>query len=549
MAADWQKETKTFSVADGKNGTKENVWWPVYGRLRTVDKNRTATDSRSWLSGLWSRKDDYVWAGQHEGRDVYRRTQKTSFNGFRTKTATYHPTQGKSSEERRYPLGFRFGHTYDVEGQMLSRSYSDVFGSVKESRTPDGRKLTFEQSDLGTWHRKRQEAVGLPDGRAVRWRTMERHLGSYSMEIEPDKNGETKTLSFGKLLGKGWLFEGKTHYDFDGNGETTSRKFGRLKFGGRERYLFERGTHYNFEKRTKDTSYSVLFGIRRQTKEGVPLSEGDIKKALKKASINKHVVRSAENAEADKAWSVHAAGGRPGASRNPATPFKAGLDQFGAARASVDNWLSDVKYAVQRSKGAGRASTTSYAASAPRSDTVAFGESATEPGIEGGGTSGSRGATLTANDRIAALTGGVPMMQQKPPRKPGSRASEADNFSIASGATGFSLSESAEASKAMQESGLPGMARSEAGRPTSASEKPRKPAQGIGSRVGEADNVSVASSGGGFSPSEHAAVRDAMRSLNMPTAAHSGADKSQQKGQRRLDDRGARSRASSAVSI
>src|SRR5688572_18663544 len=103
MAADLHKEAKTFSVSEDNSGKKENAFGGLYGRLRSVDwKQQTAKDRKKWFFGLSSSEESYVWAGLESGKDIFRRTDRSSFNGFRMKKTEYHPSNGKKSEHRSY---------------------------------------------------------------------------------------------------------------------------------------------------------------------------------------------------------------------------------------------------------------------------------------------------------------------------------------------------------------------------------------------------------------------------------------------------------------
>lgn len=239
MAADWDKEAKTFVVADGKTGNKHDRFGGLFGRRRIVDKKAgKATDRRSAFFGLWSKDDTYslVETSKEKGA-VYRRTHKTSFNGFRTKDTEYYPDRGKKSEDRRYLGGlFTSGVGYDTDGEIIRRSDGDFMGKTTWRKSKDSRTQTFEQDDLFGWYSKKQESLALPGDTAVKWRTMERRVGSYEMTIKTSEGGtkETRTHGFGRALGKTWLFSRTSVYDFKTGEKTTTYKglFGLLDRGG-----------------------------------------------------------------------------------------------------------------------------------------------------------------------------------------------------------------------------------------------------------------------------------------------------------------------------
>lgn len=239
MAADWDKEAKTFVVAEGKTGNKHDRFGGLFGRRRIVDKKAgKATDHRSAFFGLWSKDDTYslVETSKEKGA-VYRRTHKTSSNGFRTKDTEYYPDRGKKSEDRRYLGGlFTSGVGYDTDGEIIRRSDGDFMGKTTWRKSTDSRTQTFEQDDLFGWYRKKQESLALPGDTAVKWRTMERRIGSYEMTIKTSDGGtkETRTHGFGRALGKTWLFSRTSVYDFKTGEKTTTYKglFGLLDRGG-----------------------------------------------------------------------------------------------------------------------------------------------------------------------------------------------------------------------------------------------------------------------------------------------------------------------------
>jgi len=239
MAADWDKEAKTFVVAEGKSGNKHDRFGGLFGRRRIVDKKAgKATDHRSAFFGLWSKDDTYslVETSKEKGA-VYRRTHKTSSNGFRTKDTEYYPDRGKKSEDRRYLGGlFTSGVGYDTDGEIIRRSAGDFMGKTTWRKSTDSRKQTFEQDELFGWYSKKQESLGLPGDTAVKWRTMERRIGSYEMTIKTSDGGtkETRTHGFGRALGKTWLFSRTSVYDFKTGEKTTTYKglFGLLDRGG-----------------------------------------------------------------------------------------------------------------------------------------------------------------------------------------------------------------------------------------------------------------------------------------------------------------------------
>lgn len=358
MAADLHKEAKTFGVAEDKSGNKEDSYGRIYSRRRTVDwKNETAKSQTEWLFGLRSSEENYVWAGQQGGLDVFRRTHKTSFNGFRTKTAEYHPNKGKKSERRSYLGGlYKSGVEYDTDGEVLGTSQSNPVSAVRVSRTPDGRSVTHEQEDFGGWHYNRREALVHPNGTVEKWRTMERHVGSYSMKVVPDKDGkgETKTRGFGNLFGKNWLFK--------------------------------HSVHYNFETGLKTVEYSGLFNLRRRTKER-PMTEKELQKAETRRDLRENI---------DNTWRRHAAGMHGPqrdslAGRDPSEVFAEGLQERGALKADspsrLNDWLNGSQMPITSGQKASRGRTKGRLSETTRhdsvdSDTIALGESATEKGIE-----------------------------------------------------------------------------------------------------------------------------------------------------------------------
>lgn len=239
MAADWDKEAKTFVVAEGETGNKHDRFGGLFGRRRIVDKKAgKATDHRSAFFGLWSKDDTYslVETSKEKGA-VYRRTHKTSFNGFRTKDTVYYPDRGKKSEDRRYLGGlFTSGVGYDTDGEIIRRSDGDFMGKTIWTKSTDSRTQTLEHDELFGWYHKKQESLALPGDAAVKWRTMERRIGSYEMTIKTSKGGavETRTHGFGRALGKTWLFSRTSVYNFETEKKTTTYKglFGLLDRGG-----------------------------------------------------------------------------------------------------------------------------------------------------------------------------------------------------------------------------------------------------------------------------------------------------------------------------
>ena len=271
MAANWDKEAKTFVVAEGETGNKHDRFVGLFGRRRIVDKTAgTAIDRRSAVFGLWSKNDTYslVETSREQG-SLYRRTHGTSFNGFRTKDTEYYPSRGKKSEERRYLGGLlTSGVGYDTDGEIIRRSKGDFMGKVTWAKSTDSRTQASEHEELFGWYHKKQQSLALPGDKAVKWRTMERRIGSYEMTIKATKDGavETRTHGFGRTFGKNWLFS--------------------------------RTSVYNFETGQKTTTYKGLFGLltREGERNGRPINAKE---------KQKYQERVAQKDRASDAWEKH----------------------------------------------------------------------------------------------------------------------------------------------------------------------------------------------------------------------------------------------------
>lgn len=359
MAANWDKEAKTFVVPEGRTGNKRNVLGGLFGRIRTVDKRAgAATDHRYVFFGLWSKDDTYSFVQTSEQGAVFRRTHKTSFNGFRTKDTEYYPDRGKRSENRRYLGGlFTSGVGYDTDGEIISRSDGDFMGKTTWSKSRDSRTQTFEQDDLFGWYGRKQESLALPGDNAVKWRTVERRIGSYEMKIQTSKDGalETRTHGFGRVLGKNWLFS--------------------------------RTSVYNFETGIKTTKYRGLFGFRDRGGDGKD-------RPISPKEMQKHQERMAQKEKAANAWEKHALGLSDTASvtaeaADHSSMFEQKLHGLesgrgGNSKDSLDAWLDrEVEEHKETLSGKGRTDSVRRRVSFSKElDPVRAGESASHLGLE-----------------------------------------------------------------------------------------------------------------------------------------------------------------------
>ncbi|OCP23570.1 MULTISPECIES: hypothetical protein [unclassified Ensifer] len=226
MAADIHKDVKEKTVRAGGLLNKQNVYGRIYGKVQKASKDgKKLSTQTEWFFGLRRSEEKFVFDRLGEdGESIFHRTQKVSFNGLRTKISNYNESSGKKSEHRRYLGGlFKTAYEYDLDGRVTKSSFSDPVGTV--TRSIKGRELYHEEKNFGGLHSSRQVALWSPDGDDVKWRTMERKIGPYSMKIKLDAvgNGETKTHVFGRLFGKK-LFEHEVHYNFDTKKKTIHYK-------------------------------------------------------------------------------------------------------------------------------------------------------------------------------------------------------------------------------------------------------------------------------------------------------------------------------------
>ncbi|MEI2387435.1 hypothetical protein [Breoghania sp. JC706] len=302
--ADKRKREKTFAVPEGDTGTDLKRYGSLYGRDRTVNRDAgIATNDRSLFGGWWSKEEDYTWRGKgrdggvHDGGldgDIYARTRKKEKNPLRTREVEYHPDGSHKSVKRQYPLGFHATDTYDEGGEQLSRERGDFIGSTKWSKTPDGKRQTFEQTDLFGWYGKTQQALGRPDGGAQHWRTTHRRLGRYEMNVVPDANGkgETKVRSWGKRKA-------------GAEDEIVPPKNGRGQGRAKGRPLFERSVHYDFENMTKQVTRKFLWFERTRPP-----------KALSPKERQKIELRQGQKRQSEATWQRHATGGARGSGKD-----------------------------------------------------------------------------------------------------------------------------------------------------------------------------------------------------------------------------------------
>ncbi|BCH62597.1 hypothetical protein ACQZ4Q_24575 [Agrobacterium vitis] len=308
MAALWDKDAKTFLITDAGSVKDRALSLGIYKRTPDFNKvTQTYKEQRRLPFGLSTKEDIYAFAGRSENGDLYMRGTKHESNWVRKKDTEYYPGKGKKSEDRRYFGGlFSSGKDYDRDGEIIGTREGDLFGSTRWSKSKDGRHESLEHDDFGGWHRSRREAIGLPDGRRETWRTMERHVGSYSMTIAPSQDGtqETKTRSLGRLAG---------------------------------RAIFERAVTYDFETGQKTTRYGGLLRRILPRPKPSPISARDMDAY--------HIRRDAAQA-AGNAWSDHALGlkGNEGmelSSSDRAARFKEGLQNQGRATNRVSDWVEE----------------------------------------------------------------------------------------------------------------------------------------------------------------------------------------------------------------